>query len=111
MNETPNGMKREDKSGKINFLDYTTPENEMRYGRHMLKGAIKHGSGNWKKGAYGLQHWCESAERHLKAMWFIAQGLPVPPELESEPGEDHAAALRFNAEGFMNEQNQQHETK
>ena len=96
-------MKRETKQDKLQFQEYTTPENEIRYAKHMLIGAKKHGSENWKKGGYGLLNWCKSLRRHVLAMEFIAMGLPVPPEL-GEPGEDHAAAARFNIEGFMHEE-------
>lgn len=103
MKVTPNGMVREDKQLKLDPLDYTTPQNELRYARHMHKGALRHGSGNWKKGGLGLINWVKSARRHLLAMEYQANGLPVPSEIGGD-GEDHAAALRFNAEGFMNEQ-------
>lgn len=103
MKKTKNGMVREDKVQKIDPIDYTTPQNESRYAHHMHKGAQKHGAGNWKKGGYGLLNWVKSARRHLLAMEYQALGLPIPIELGGD-GEDHAAALRFNAEGFMNEQ-------
>lgn len=103
MNETPNGMIREDKQEKIDPLDYTTPHNELRYAAHMFKGAKVHGSGNWKNGGYGLLNWVKSARRHLLAMEYIALDLPVPEVLGGD-NEDHPAALRFASEGFMNEQ-------
>lgn len=92
MHETENGMLREDKAQKPNYLDYFTPEVMERYGRHMKKGEIKHGRGNWKKGGYPKHEYLESAFRHLLALW------------KGDTSEDHAAALLFNAVGFMHEE-------
>lgn len=97
MLETPRGMKRENKRSKKNFLDYFDPYVLERYGSHMLQGAERHGSANWKKGGYPKREYLASLERHFLALW---------KELEGEPptDEDHAAAIMFNIVGFMYEE-------
>jgi hypothetical protein len=92
MKKTPNGMKREDKNTKHNYLDYFTPQVLDRYAIHMKKGAPKHGSANWKKGGYPKEEYLQSAMRHLLALW------------NEEVDEDHASSLMFNVIGYMHEE-------
>jgi hypothetical protein len=92
MKTTTKGMKREDKSQKLNYLDYLDPNVLERYARHMKKGELAHGRGNWKKGGYPLNEYLESAFRHFMALW------------EGQADEDHAAALLFNIIAYMREQ-------
>jgi len=91
MKKTNRGMVREDKDEKLNFLSYITPQVFTRYARHMKIGEIKHGRANWQKGGYPKEEYLESAMRHLL---LLADG---------DKTEDHAAALMFNAIGYMNE--------
>lgn len=92
MKKTAKGMKREDKTLKPNYLHYLPPHVLKRYGEHMLAGAKVHGSGNFLKGGYPEEEYLASAYRHLIAL------------AEHDSSEDHAAALMFNAIGFMHEQ-------
>jgi hypothetical protein len=105
MTRTTKGMLREDKSGKLNFLDYEDLGALIRYARHMKRRELKHGRGAWKTAAYAahysLADHLQSIKRHLTALEFIASDLPVPHELQDYPGEDHAAAIRFNVTAFM----------
>jgi|ERR1043165_1180000 hypothetical protein len=99
MKMTKNGMKREDKSAKLNYLDYLDPHVLERYARHMKKGELAHGRGNWKKGGYPLEEYLESAFRHFVALWANFERSRT-----LRPGdEDHAAALLFNVIAFMRE--------
>lgn len=97
MKKTKEGMYREDKSSKLNFLDYFTPEFMNRYGRHMKQGELRHGRGNFKKGGYPREEYLQSAMRHLVAVWE-----------EYETGEkigeeDHEMSVVFNILGFTHE--------
>jgi len=95
MDETQNGMLRENKAQKLNYLDYLDPGVLERYARHMKKGELKHGRGNWKKGGYPLSEFLESMARHLFSLWA------------DKTDEDHASALLFNVIAFMKEQDSQ----
>ena len=100
MKRTSKGMLREDKSQKLNYLDYLDPHVLERYARHMKKGELAHGRGNWKKGGYPLEEYLESAFRHFVALWAnIERSGPLVGS-----DEDHAAALMFNIVAFMREQ-------
>ena len=92
MELTSNGMMREGKGDKLNFLSYITPEGLTRYARHMKIGEIKHGRKNWQKGGYPLDECLESAMRHLM---LLAQ---------DDKSEDHASAVIFNMFLYMNEE-------
>lgn len=98
MNKTPCGMVRQDKQTKLNHLSYWTAHALIRYGEHMKKGEIAHGRGNFQKGGYPKLEYLESAMRHIIAAW---------EHLETdcyESGEDHLAAVIFNCQALMNEQ-------
>jgi len=101
MNETPQGMKREDKGQKLNHLSYWTPLALDRYARHMKIGEIKHGRANFQKGGYPPLEYLESTMRHLLAAWANLErlGATVGPD-----GEDHLAAIIFNSQALMNEE-------
>jgi hypothetical protein len=92
MIETPNGMIREDKDYKLNYLSYFTPYTLERYATHMKKGEIKHGRRNWQKGGYPKDEALESAMRHLLSLW------------SGDKTEDHASATIFNMLVYMNEE-------
>ena len=95
MRKTVKGMIREDKNDKYRWFDYEHPAVEKRFAEHMLKGAKKHGSGNWKKGGYELREWLESAQRHLRQKLAELEGI------EKTTDEDHLASVRFNINGAM----------
>ena len=95
MKETPNGMVREDKQSKPNYLDYFEPHVIERYGKHMKAAEARHGRGNWKKGGYPKLEYLESAFRHFMGLW------------KGDTSEDHAAALLFNIIGYMHEEHLQ----
>jgi hypothetical protein len=98
MNETSNGMKREDKSEKLNHLSYWTAFALKRYGAHMKKGEVTHGRGNFQKGGMNHLDYLESIQRHLIAAWEHLDDDCY------EGSEDHLAAIIFNAQALMNEQ-------
>lgn len=92
MKQTKNGMLREDKSAKLNYLSYLDPDVLERYASHMKKGEEKHGRSNWKKGGYPLDEYLESMFRHLNSL------------VRGDKDEDHASSLMFNVVGYMYEQ-------
>lgn len=94
---TSEGMVRENKDDKLNYLSYFTPEVLLRYAQHMKKGELKHGRGNFKKGGYPKSEYLESAMRHLLNVWAQDEGY-VP-----YADEDDAAAVMFNMVGYMME--------
>lgn len=91
MNKTDSGMYRENKSERLNYLSYITPEVLERYAKHMKIGEIKHGRGNFKMGGYPMEEYLESLMRHLIALW------------SGDGTEDHASAIMFNIIGYMHE--------
>lgn len=68
--------------------DLISPIALRRLGMWMEKGAEKYGARNWEQGI-PLSEYLASAYRHLLAL------------MAGEDDEDHAAALMFNAQGFI----------
>ena len=89
-------MIREDKSHKPIYFDYIPTAVLRRYGEHMLKGAKKHGSGNFLKGGYPKEEYINSIYRHLISL------------KDNETNEDHASSIMFNIIGFMYEDYLEH---
>ena len=92
MDETTNGMIRENKDKKLNFFSYFTVEGLTRYADHMKLGEIKHGRANWMKGGYPKDEYLQSALRHLLRLQA------------GDTDEDHCAAVIFNMFGYMHEE-------
>lgn len=96
--QTPNGMVRESKAGKLQFLDYLDIPTVERFARHMHKNAAAHGADNWKKGGYSPRDYLQSLLRHAFDLSKEIDGIQEPT------GEDHASAIWFNIQGLMYEQ-------
>lgn len=102
--EFDSGAIRDDQSGKPAFIETSSPLADWRYALYMTPKQGKYGTGNFKK---GIPKWSylESLARHvvkLRALEDCAKfNLPVMPWME--PDEDHAAAIRFNIDGYMHE--------
>jgi hypothetical protein len=92
---TASGMLRENKANKPQYLDYLDHRVLARYGRHMKKHAL---GDNWKKGGYGEKNYLQSLVRHAMTLWAELEGHETPTD------EDHAAAIFFNIQGLMAEQ-------
>jgi hypothetical protein len=92
---TDSGMLRENKANKPQYLDYLDHRVLARYGRHMKKHAL---GDNWKKGGYGEKNYLQSLVRHALTLWAELEGHETPTD------EDHAAAIFFNIQGLMAEQ-------
>ena len=85
--EFATGAVRDTADGKPR-IDLISPIFFGRLGEWMRLGAEKYGDRNWEKGI-PLSRYIASAYRHLVAMHA------------GDESEDHAAALAFNAMGFM----------
>ena len=90
-------MVREDKADKPIYFHYLPAHVLERYGKHMLEGAKKHGSGNFLKGGYGKENYLDSLYRHLISL------------KKGETNEDHASSIMFNIIGYMHEASQENE--
>ena len=100
LKKTKSGMKREDKGGKLNYLDYVSVGAMKRYAIHMKKGELVHGRGNWKKGGYPKHEYLESLMRHL--MLLVENNEKGQKRRPQD--EDHAAAIMFNIIGYLTEE-------
>jgi hypothetical protein len=92
------GMVREDKSSKLQYLDYLDIPTLERFARHMHKNGEKHGVDNWKKGGYPPRQYLQSLLRHAFDLAKELDGI------EPVTDEDHASAIWFNIQGLMYEQ-------
>jgi len=92
------GAQRDTQEGKPNFYECLSPFAQWRYGLYMAKASAKYGADNWTKGI-PIESYIKSLERHLlKLKAQLKYGI------EMEPGVDHAAAIMFNIQGLMHEQ-------
>jgi hypothetical protein len=92
------GAQRDTQDGKPNFYECLSPFAQWRYGLYMAKASAKYGTMNWTKGI-PIESYIKSLERHLlKLKMELIYGF------EEEPGVDHAAAIFFNVQGLMHEQ-------
>lgn len=95
------GAVRDAQDGKPNFYECLSPFAQWRYGLYMSKASAKYGEDNWTKGI-PIDSYMKSLERHLlKLKAELKYGI------ELEPGVDHAAAIMFNIQGLMHEQEMQ----
>jgi hypothetical protein len=92
------GAVRDTQEGKPNLLESLSPFAIWRYGQYMAKASKKYGLNNWAKGI-PIESYLASAERHL-----IKLKMQLKYGHDEEPGVDHAAALLFNVQGLLHEQ-------
>ena len=99
------GAIRDKEDGKPDMVETTSMYAEWRYTLYMTGKKEKYGEGNFKKGIT-LESYLKSLKRHvtrLQALYDCEKyGLPIAEWME--PNEDHAAAIRFNADGWMHEE-------
>jgi len=89
---------RDTQDDKPNFLECLSPFALWRYGIYMAKASKKYGEWNWHKGI-PMESYLKSLERHLhKLKMDFKYGHKMEPDV------DHAAAIIFNIQGFMHEQ-------
>jgi hypothetical protein len=95
------GAQRDTQDGKPNFYECLSPFAQWRYGMYMADNAVKYGADNWTKGI-PIESYIKSLERHLlKLKMELKYGKVM------ERGTDHAAAILFNIQGLMHEQEMQ----
>lgn len=99
------GAIRDSQEGKPDLIETSSPIADWRYGIYMTGKKKKYGVGNFKKGI-PKESYLTSLGRH----WLKLRALEdcriygKPVEDWMEPHEDHAAAIRFNIDGIMNEE-------
>src|SRR5687767_12531052 len=81
------GAVRDVQKGKGRY-DLISTKALRRLAKHYENGAVKYGERNYEKGM-PISRFLDSAMRHLVAL------------LEGDKSEDHAAALMWNAAGFI----------
>lgn len=95
------GAVRDTQKGKPNLYESLSPLAVWRYGQYMAKASEKYGSDNWTKGI-PIESYMASLERHLiKLKAELKYGIHI------EEGVDHAAAIIFNIQGLIHEQEKQ----
>jgi len=99
------GAIRDSEEGKPDMVETTSTYADWRYTQYMTAKKEKYGEGNFKKGIPRLSY-LKSLRRHVTRLQALYEcetlGLPVAPWME--PNEDHAAAIRFNVDGWMHEE-------
>lgn len=99
------GAIRDAQDGKPDFVETVSQLANWRFAQYMTGKKKKYGVGNFKKGI-PKQSYLESLSRHVVKMLALLDcekyGMPVADWME--PNEDHAAAIRFNIDGFMHEE-------
>ena len=98
------GAIRDSQEGKPDLIETSSPLADWRYAVYMTGKKKKYGQGNFKKGI-PQSSYLASAARHMVKLRALEDcktfGNPIQPWME--PEEDHAAAIRFNIDGFMHE--------
>lgn len=98
------GAIRDSQDGKPDLIETSSPLADWRYAIYMTGKKKKYGQGNFKKGI-PQSSYLSSAARHMVKLRALEDcktyGNPVQAWME--PHEDHAAAIRFNIDGFMHE--------
>lgn len=99
------GAIRDSQEGKPDLIETSSPLADWRYALYMTPKQGKYGTGNFKKGI-PRDSYLKSAARHLTKLRALQDcktfGHPVREWME--PNEDHAAAIRFNIDGWMHEE-------
>lgn len=99
------GAIRDAQEGKPDLVETTSPWADWRYGLYMTEMKKKYGEGNFKKGI-PRDFYVRGIARHFKRLQALddCKTYGIPVEDWMEPEVDHAAALRFNVDGLMHEE-------
>lgn len=98
MKKFTTGAVRDDQEGKVDFVETISFTAHERYARYMTSKKKKYGVGNFKKGI-PIESYEQSMLRHIDK-YFRNKYEGGSDELE----EDHLAAIRFNCDGIMHEE-------
>lgn len=92
------GAIRDSQKGKVDFVETISFTAHHRYAKYMTGKKKKYGVGNFKKGI-PIESYEKSLLRHID-MYFRNKYEGGTDELN----EDHLAAIRFNVDGIMHEE-------
>lgn len=92
------GAIRDSQEGKVDFVETVSFTAHERYGRYMTSKKKKYGAGNFKKGI-PIESYEQSMLRHIDKYFRNKY-----EHGNDEPNEDHLAAIRFNVDGIMHEE-------
>lgn len=92
------GAIRDTQDGKLDFVETISFTAHHRFARYMTEKKKKYGAGNFKKGI-PIESYEQSLLRHIdKYFRNKYEGG------NDEPHEDHLAAIRFNVDGLIHEE-------
>lgn len=92
------GAVRDSQEGKVDFVETVSFTAHERYARYMTGKKEKYGDGNFKKGI-PISSYEKSLLRHVDKYFRNKY-----EDGNDEPDEDHLAAMRFNIDGIMLEE-------
>lgn len=92
------GAIRDSQEGKTCFIETISFTAHNRYAKYMTKKKEKYGSGNFKKGI-PIESYEASLLRHIDKYFRNKY-----ENGNDEKDEDHLAAIRFNVDGIMHEE-------
>jgi len=95
------GAIRDSQEGKTDFLETISFTANNRYAKYMTEKKKKYGEGNFKKGI-PVESYEKSLLRHIDKYFRNKY-----ENGEDEINEDHLAAMRFNIDGIMHEEEQE----
>jgi len=95
------GAIRDSQEGKVDFVETISFTAHHRYAKYMTEKKKKYGAGNFKKGITSQSYeW--SLLRHIDKYFRNKY-----ENGNDEPNEDHLAAIRFNVDGLMHNEEQE----
>lgn len=94
------GAIRDSQDGKVNLIETISFTAHHRYAVYMTGKRAKYGGGNFKKGI-PIESYEQSLLRHVDKYFRNKY-----ENGNDEPFEDHLAAIRFNVDGIMHEEEQ-----
>lgn len=99
------GAIRDSQEGKPDLVETVSPWANWRYGLYMTEMKKKYGEGNFKKGI-PRDSYMRGLARHFLRIQALddCKTFNLPVEEWMEPHIDHAAAIRFNIDGLMHEE-------
>ncbi len=92
------GAVRDNEDGKIDFIETISYTAHARYAKYMTGKKATYGEGNFKKGI-PIEAYEKSLMRHIDK-YFRNKYEGGKDELD----QDHLAAMRFNIDGIMHEE-------